>query len=102
MFLKQIVFNGLYSTNPFKQAFVAERIFNHFRNTPILSQNGVEIADVTYVPSCPFIRTLKLTTYYSSTGWHFENHKAKTGSHVTVKYLRADKSHYKTLHVYRE
>src|ERR1700761_4165874 len=103
MFLKQIIFNGLYSTNPFKQVFVAKRIFNHFCNTPMLSQNGIEIAYVTYVPTCPIIRTLKLTIYYySSTGWHYENHKAKTGSHVTIKYLRADNSHYKTLHIYCE
>jgi hypothetical protein len=54
MFLKNIIWNGLYSSKPFKQAFAGEMVYRHVRKNPELSKNGVETAFVTYVPACPF------------------------------------------------
>jgi hypothetical protein len=52
MFLKEIIWNGLYSAHPLKQVLAGEKIYRHFCLNLRLSKNGDEKAVVMYVHSC--------------------------------------------------
>ena len=51
MFLKEIIWNGLYSAHPLKQVLAGEKIYRHFCLNSWLSKNGDEKAVVMYVHS---------------------------------------------------
>ena len=97
MSLYTIIWNDLYRTHPFKRASAALRIRAHYERMK-LEKVGVTVANVRYV----LIRSTRphyLTTC-SPTGWHGESGAATHGGHLTVRFKKADGSHFKTQHVY--
>ena len=97
MSLHTIIWNSLYRAHAFKRAHAAIQIQAHYERKR-LEKVGVTVADVWCI-IIRFTLCLLLMTC-SPTGWHGNSGTSVNGGHLTVRFFKADSSHFKMEHVY--